>query len=239
MLVSELITSVREDYLDDKADATNYLWPDKAMLRYFTEAERQACNRANLIYDDSTTAYTRITLVSGQSSYAIDPKVTVIENIIFDGKYITKKTKEDMDVLSPTWRTDSGMAGKTIYAVISGRKLRVSPVPDATDAGGYIYLEVYRLPDSSITYTHQEPEIPEENHRDLIYWVLHECYKKQDADTFNQERSDSFLARFNQIFGQPVSVLVRQHQFESPRSLILAPSSYTKTVDSGVDDDNW
>ncbi len=237
MLASAFITTLREDYLADTA--TPYLWDDGSLLRKLTEAERQVCNRADLIYDDSTLAYTRITLVSGQASYSIDPLVTVVENILFAGNYVIKKSKEDMDALSATWRTDTGMAGKTVYAVIAGRKLRFSPLPDATDAGGYVYLETYRLPADAITSTSQEPEIPEENHRDLIYWVLHECYKKQDADTFNQEKSDYFLARFNQIFGEPVSAKVRQHQFESPRSLILAPSSYTKKSMAGVDDDNW
>ncbi|MDD4995781.1 MAG: hypothetical protein PHW53_04960 [Patescibacteria group bacterium] len=237
MLASSLITTIREDYLNDAT--AEYLWSDANLLRKLTEAERQSCNRADLIYDDSTTAYTRITLVNGQASYNIDPIVTVVENIIFDNNYVIKKAKEDMDAISATWRTDSGMAGKTVYAVISGRKLRISPVPDATDAGGYVYLETYRLPADAITSTSQEPEIPEENHRDLIYWMLHECYKKQDADTFNQEKSDYYLARFNQIFGEPVSAKVRQHQFESPRSLILGPASYTKTISTGVDDDNW
>lgn len=237
MLVSSLITTLREDYLNDAV--AEYLWSDAGLLRKLTEAERQACNRADLIYDDSTLAYTRITLVDGQASYSIDPKVTVIENIIFDNKYVTKKTKEDMDSVSSTWRTDSGMAGKTIYAVISGRKLRISPVPDATDAGSYIYLETYRLPAVDITLTTQEPEIPKENHRDLIYWVLHECFSLPDMDTYNPQKAAEYLGRFNQIFGDPVSAKVRQHQFESPRSLILAPASYTKTISTGIDEDDW
>ena len=235
MQVSKLITQVREDYIDD-ADSSKYLWSDASLLRKFTEAERQACNRANLIYDDSTY-YTRLTLVSGQANYDIDPKITVVENIIFDGDVVVKKTREELDRLQPTWRTDTGMAGKVIYAVITGKQIRFNYIPDATDAGTYVYLEVYRLPDADIVTASQEPEIPEEYQRDLIYWVLHECYKKQDVDTFNQEKSDYFLARFDEVFGPYVSARVRQHQFENPRSTHVRPISYTSSTQTVTDFD--
>ena len=235
MQAGSLMETIREDYLDD---TESKLWSDKRLFRALTEAERQSCNRANLIYDDSTSSYTQITLVNAIGSYSFNSKITVIDNILFAGQYVLRKTKEEMDVISSTWRTDTGMTGNTIYAVISGRKIRFSPIPDATDAGELVSLEVYRLPDDDIININQEFVIPEENHRDLIYWVLHECYKKQDADSFNQEKSDYYLARFNQIFGEPVSAKVRQHQFESPRILTLRPAPYTKaTVTS--DDDNW
>lgn len=235
MLPSDLITTARLDYLDDKADP--FLWDDKSLLRKISEAERQVCTRGDLIYDDTTAGYTKITLVNEQASYSFSQKLTVIENILFDGVIIEKKTKSQMDVISATWRTDAGMTGKVIYAVISGRKIRFSRIADATDAGKVVSLEVYRLPDEDITSTCQEFEIPEENHRDLIYWVLHECYKKQDADSFNQEKSDYYLERFNEVFGEPVSAKVRQHQFESPRTLSFTPSSYFKP--SEVSDTDW
>ena len=235
MQVSSLITTIREDYLFEISNS-EFLWDTPSLLRKLTEAERQTCNRGNLIYDDSTPSYTRIKLVSGKSSYDIDPKVTVIETIMLGDKHIEKRTKEELDRLIPTWRTDTGMLHTTIFAVISGRKIRFTPMPDAVDAGSFVNLEVFRLPDEDITSTGQEPEIPEEFHRDLIYWVLHECYKKQDADTYNQERSDYFLNRFNQIFGEPVSAKVRQHQFESPRSLVFRLTSYFKKTTSTAQD---
>jgi hypothetical protein len=225
MQISSLITIVREDYLDDTSTQKPE-WSPASLLRKFTEAERQACNRANLIYDNTTTQYTRITLVSGRASYTIDPKVTVIENVIFDGNVLVKKTQDDIEKLQPTWRTDTGMLDQTVYYFIKGRKLIFSRIPDATDAGEVVTLEIYRLPDVDITSTAQEPEIPEENHRDLIYWVLHESYRKQDADDFNQEKSDYFRGRFEEIFGPYVPAKVRQHQFENPRSTTVRPVAY-------------
>jgi len=236
MFISTLIDTVRQDYTRDN-NSDKFAWDDKSLFRKFTEAEKQACNRANLIYDDSNTEYTQITLVSGQASYSLSPKLTVIENIIFDGNVIVKKTKEEIDRLTPTWRTDTTLTGNVIYAIVSGRTIRFNRVPDATDAGKIIYLEVYRLPDVDISYLAQEPEIPEEHHRDLIYWVLHECYKKQDLDAFDKEEPDYNLSRFNQIFGEPVSAKVRQHQLENPKSTLIRPVSYfNKTQTSNFDD---
>jgi len=128
MQISELITTIREDYLDD-TDTTKPGWSDASLLRKFTEAERQSCNRANLIYDNSNNYYTRMALISGTASYTIDPKITAIENIIFEGNVVVKKTREEMDRLQPTWRTDAGMAGKVVYAIITGKKLRFNYVP--------------------------------------------------------------------------------------------------------------
>lgn len=227
MLIKDLIETVRCDYLED-TNADKYLWSDHSLLRKFSEAERQACNRGNLIYDDSTPQYTQIKLVNGKASYAFDSKLTIIENIFINGTEVIRKSKDELSLYSPTWRTDTGMLGKTVMAVISGRTIRFTPEPDAIDAGTIVTLEVYRLPDAEIISMHQEPEIPAENHRDLIYWVLHECYKKQDADSFNQEKSDYYLKRFNEIFGDYVSAKVRAHQFEEPRNrIILRPTPYT------------
>jgi hypothetical protein len=226
MKVSDLITIIREDYCRD-TNTKRPEWTDASLIRKFDAAQKQACNRANLLFDDTTTAYTRITLVSGRASYDIDPRVTTIEGVIFDGDKLTQKTQEELDRTQPTWRTDTGMLNKTVYFVIRGRKIRFNYVPDATDAGEVITLEVYRLPDEDIKSTSQEPELPEENHRDLIYWVLHENYRKQDADDFNQEKSDYFLGRFTEIFGPFVPARVRQHQMENPRSTTVRPTAYT------------
>lgn len=226
MRISELITIVREDYTED-TNSDNYLWSDASLLRKFNEAQKQACNRTNLLFDDTTSSYCRITLVSSKSTYTIDPKITVIENIIFDGDKLVQKTAEELDKLQPTWRTDTGMLNKVVYFTIRGRSIRFNYVPDATDSGEVITLEVYRLPDVNLLSTSQEPEIPEENHRDLIYWVLHECYKKQDVDTFNQEKSDYYRARFEEIFGNYVPARVRQHQMENPRTTTIRPIAYT------------
>ena len=98
---------------------------------------------------------------------------------------------------------------------------------------GTLSLEVFRGPEIDSINLSYEPEIPAEFHRDLIYWVLHEAYKKQDSDSFDQERGDYYLARFVEIFGRLVPAEVRLNLLEEDKSLILRPIAYaaTQTID--------
>lgn len=238
MQISELLEAARNDYLDDKT--AEFLWTSPAMLRYFTEAERQACNRADLIYDDVTPQYTQIKLVAGQASYKFHSKITVIERFIWNGLPLPKYTKDELDVKQPTWRTDIGLINKSPSVLVQGHTIRIVPSPVSEDIllAPNLLLETYRLPAVDITDFAQEPEIPCEYHRDLIYWVLHEAYKKQDADTFNQEKSDYYLARFTEVFGPVVPARVRQHQFETDRSLQIQPFAYTRKL-THADSEDW
>jgi len=234
MKAGDLITVIREDYTEDN-DSAKYLWSNESLLRKLNEAQRQVCTRGNYLFDDSTPDYTQITLIEGVRSYLIDPKVTVIENVILNNLPLIKKTKEELDRDVSTWRTDTKIDGNTVYYMISGRNLILSRAPDADDAGTVVYMDVYRLPDEDIKTESQEFEIPEEYHRDLIWWVLYECYGKRDIDSFDNDKATEYLVMFNTIFGEPVSAKVRQHQFESPRSLVIRPITNTRVAE----DTDW
>lgn len=237
MNIGQLITTVRTDYLDDSV--SGYLWDDAFMYRSFTEAERQACNRQFLIFDDSTSAYTEITLASGTTTYDVSQKVNKIEAVIFDDVQADRVSKHEIERTTPTWRSLTGMTGKPIQYVMRGHKIRFIPSPDADDDGKTVYMEVFRLPAADVTASDYVPEIPEEYHRDLIYWVLHEAYKKQDADTFQQEKADYYLARFTEVFGEYIPAEVRLNQMEQDRSLTLRPVAYTTKLTQTSDDDDW
>jgi hypothetical protein len=240
MFTRDLIRILREDFLDDN-NSRKYLWDDPSLLRRLTEAEKQVCNRVDVLFDDSTPRYCHIVLVEGVASYDLSHKLTRLEKVVFDSNILVKTTNDDLDIEQPTWRTDTKLTDNTVKFVVRGRKIRFNRVPDATDAGKIVYLEVYRLPDQEIRSENQTFEIPEENHRDLIWWVLHECYKKQDADTFDQEKANQHLERFNEVFGEPIPANVRQHQFESPESLHILPTPYITKRAHGVssDPDIW
>jgi hypothetical protein len=128
--IADLITIVREDYLDDAV--TPYSWSDSFLLRTFLEAERQACNRANLIYDDSTAAYAQIALKNGVSTYTINAKVNVLEHVGLNGVELVKKSKSELDYRNPTWRAQAGLKNKTVQYSMRGRDLRIIPTPDAS-----------------------------------------------------------------------------------------------------------
>ena len=236
MLVSEGISICSEDYMDD---ADNSLWNKASLIRFFAEAERQACNRSNLIYDDSTTAVVEVTLVDGQATYALSQKITYIETVLFEGNNVVHKTKEELDREVTDWRTITGMTGNTINAFVRGRNIRFSPIPDATDAGKIVYLEVYRLPVTDVNSVDDTFEIDTEYQRDLIYHVLYECYSKRDEDTEQLQRAQFYRAKFEEIFGNYVSAEIRLNQFSGPKSLKLRPIRYTANLHREADSSDW
>lgn len=275
MNIGELMDIVRADYLDDAN--SGHLWPDTFLLRSFREAERQACNRANLLFDDSTRQLTQIKLLDGKASYPLSQKVNVIQYVGLGGVQIHQKSEEELNRKFPAWRTLTGLTKACPWFLVRGRNIRFVPTPTASQdatfvqdgvplggvdalgdavpllAGdtwyntatavlsvfdgavwtanpnavlGVVQLEIFRAPLVECVDESYEPEIPEAYHRDLIYWVLHEAYKKQDGDTFNQERADYFLARFTQVFGDYVPAKVRLNQLEQDNSLTVRPAAY-------------
>lgn len=245
MDVSELVEIIREDYLDDVfagwQDATDaekddqFIWSDRALLRYITEAQRQACNRTDFLYDD-TSEITEITLQAGVRDYVFSTKINAIEEVVFDDKIVEHISKEDRDRRYKTWRTDTGMTDKPVQYIIRGRKMFFHPMPDAVDAGKIVNLSIWHQPLDAIEAIDDELVIPEEFHRDLVWWVLYEAYSKQDADGYDKEKGLGYLAQFNQVFGEYVPSEVRLNQLQEPETLFVRPVSI---MPSSNDRDEW
>jgi len=234
MKIEDLILIARSDYLDDEVGGQ--LWNDDFMFRAFVEAERQACNRQNFLFDDDIT----FTLVNGKTSYKIPSRLTRLGKFIFESNVLGHLSKHEIERTDPAWRSREGMTGNVVQYVITSRKVRFIPSPAIDDDGLKVTLEAFRLPKKDIIDENYTPEIPEEYHRDLLWWVLHSAYKKQDADTFDQERSDYYLSRFTESFGEYIPAEVRNNQMEQASSLHLMPTRNTiKMTSSSSIDDAW
>lgn len=240
-----MITILREDYLDDTfsgwqsaSDAEKedqFLWSDSALLRYITEAQRQACNRTDFLFDDTSFP---ITLVAGTHTYPISNKITFIEHVDFDNsKDVVHMSMEEVKRLNSDWRTRSGMTGQDLSYTIRGRNMRVYPIPDSVDTGKILTIDTYRLPLESLTSISDELEIAEEFHRDLIWWALYEAYSKQDADGYDKAKGLDYLAQFNQAFGEYVPSEVRLNQLQEDSSLRTRPVDYIGGSSSTTDPD--
>lgn len=230
MFAHELVTIIREDYLRDAAEP--YLWSDDSLYRYLAEAERQACRREDLIYDDTLT----ITLRSGVAAYELDRLITNIDTALIGTSRLQFMNKGELERRVTDWRTVSGLsnAGRNIYAVVRGYTVTLSPIPNDDDAGKLLELEVYRLPEAQTIGDYYSFEIPPEFHRDLIYWALHECYLKQDADTYDPNRAMMYLQRFNEVFGETVNTGIRINGLQEPDAFLVRP--YDTRVPSGLID---
>lgn len=246
MEIGELITTLREDYLDDVFEgwesATDdekegqFLWSDAFLIRSLSEAQKQACNRTDFLYDDSSKI-TKITLIDGQSTYSIDPLITFVEYAGFDGEEVELLSKHELQRQNAQWRTLTGMTGNKVYCIMRGHSVRFVPAPNSTDNGKIVSLEVYHLPKEPIESSGDDLVIPEEYQRDLIWWVLYEAFSKPDTEVFNPEKGKGYLKMFTDIFGESVSSEVRMNQYNQRRSLIVRPVAYTN--DFTTDDNEF
>ena len=244
MNITDLITIIREDYLDDTFSGwqtatqtekdDQFLWSDAALLRYINEAQRQACNRSNFLYSNSTF---NITLQSGINTYTISPKITQVDMIVYNNKPVVHMSKDDFERTYPEWRTTTGIGTNDAIWLMRGRTLQIHPIPDAVDNGSILYIESYHLPLNDIVSDQDVLVIPEEYHRDLIWWVLYEAYSKQDADSYDKERGLGYLQKFEYVFGEYIPSEVRINQMQESNSMIMRPIDYMKGHRSYYDPD--
>jgi hypothetical protein len=227
MTIAELLNLTRGIYLTEGVG--DFLWIDSISLSMFSEAQRQACNRTDFIYEELT-----IPLVNGTALYTLNSRITRLNNVMFEGLPVIKTTPTALDYTNSTWRTDTAMSGKECSYVVRGNQLRFVPAPALADNGLVVTLECYTLPAANFTLMTDVPVIPAEAHRYLIYWVLHEALNAIDI-----KRSEYYLERFNERFGETVSARVRQHQLEDGLSTVVSAFNYNNTSQRDSVIDNW
>lgn len=206
MNIESLIEVYRKDFTDDKANKNR--WSDEFCLRSFSEAQKQACNRVDLLFDNSLY----LILKNGRSTYLLPERLTRLVDLTMGGIAIRKVLPTQ---LKSDWRSQTGFSESTDKCyIIRGNQVTFVPAPDAVDDNLTVYVEGYVIPDDFVSMT-QEPEIPIEYHKDLVHWVLYEGYSNDDKDAKDEIKSQTHFAEFNRRFGPPVSSSVRQHQLES------------------------
>lgn len=229
MTGTEIILSAREDFLDDAV--VPYLWPDNLLERYLNSAEKEASRRASLLFDDSTANDSEATplplcslaVVAGTGTYAISKKILRILNCVpaSTSKSIEKKTEDWLDDFYPTWRDAEG---DPVYYLEEKNRIRLVPQPVNNDT---MQLTVVRLPLADMTIAGAEsPEIPEEFHEDLIEWICHLAYLKQDSETEDLSRSNMYESKFTQKFGPKLSAITEINRRRKPRNKSLRPKEF-------------
>lgn len=237
MRVSEIITQLREDYLDDTlgVDTNDSLVSEKALVRFADEAQKESCRRMDMIYDQDTAAICTINFLANGQGLALDKRITKLERVMLDGVELIKKSESELKARNPAWLTYTGTP--TCY-YIKQRKIYLHPIPVIV---GVLNLAVYRLPLSDIRSTATAFEIPDEFQPDLIYWMLYRTYNLRDEDLHDPKNAALYFEQFTQNFGKPVPADVRIHQFESPASQSLRPAtgySFTNNTETDPDFDS-
>lgn len=223
MNTGDLLSELRENILHDRSDqvagVTDRLWSDATLIRYMNEAQRRFARKSLIIRDNSSDA-TKVTLVTGQELYTLDPSVLAV----ISAKYSTDRndlaraghsalgsyTQPDSYFFDPSqlsslppgkvlaYSTDETVSADD-YDSMSVVTLRVYPAPDVTQNGALLRLRIVRLPMTplSLAALKAYPEIPEDHHLDMLDWAAYLALRIVDGDGGMPERAAEFRASFD------------------------------------------
>lgn len=172
MNLGELLEHTRKHVLRDTAQP--YLWPDELLILYFNDAQDQFARRTHCL-SDSESDFTFIETEAGVASYALDPRVIFVAEIVDEtGHPVRDRSRRQI-----VRRFGEGrpVAFTTDASV---KTLRLHPTPDKA----YVLdLLVARRPLNKLVDETDEPEIPEQHHLDLCDWVVYRCLRNNDPET--------------------------------------------------------
>jgi hypothetical protein len=203
MILADLIAAFRAR-ADDTAKP--YLWRDQQILDWLNEAETEACERGTLLRDSQTSSVCELSIQAGEGEYALHPSVIRVLRV----KPAQARTPlpfialTELDDRYSDWEKQTNTP--TFWTLLQPGVMRFVPIPKADDE---VRLIVLRRPLQPIPFSDSAtPEIPERYHSYLISWALHRAFQQRDADSYDETRSQAFLAEFERIFGERVSAYV-------------------------------
>lgn len=202
-----------------------YLWTDQFVTDALNEAEREACVRSRLIFDDSTTDVCEISVTSGTGRYSPHKSVDVVETAYVTDAYGITYSLEIIDQVTlvrryPRWHDES--SGVPAYLIHNEKTITLFPTPDADYT---LSIGVFRLPIADMEVTVDEPEINEVHHNGLIDWVEFRAFSIPDVDTYDQKKSERAEAAFIRRFGIRVDANVRRKHREN-RAHVVRPIEF-------------
>ena len=195
MTLAELMARFRREEKDNVAP---YIWADEDLTAWLNEAEEEACRRALLLVDSTSTAAAAV-YAAGALGVKLHDSVIYVRRATLASSSIplTPRVSRTMDEEIPGW--EASMASNPIAFVPDWQTgyLRFWP-PSA--AAGSIKMTVVRTPMSPMAVSGDEPEIRSQYHSYLLDWVRFRAYDVMDADRFDPMKSasnyTSFSARF-------------------------------------------
>ncbi len=205
MNLKQLRDSARLRLFDTKLD---YLWSDDELNDFINQAINEAVIRSRSILDSTTPECSRIAVVAGKNEYPVHDAVFQITRVFstVDNQALQKTSFNDLDEYLSDWQTSTGKPTHYVddlnhYGADGDAKRSITlfPIPDVSNI---LNLTVYRTPLGDLDNDFDTPEISVFQHPDLLYWVLHLAYMKQDSDAFDIAKSMEFDQRFTLCFGE-------------------------------------
>lgn len=172
------------------------------------------------VIGDASKAIARVCVVDGTSTYALSSKVFKVKGCYLnsDKQALIPTTEGWLERNYSGWRSATGTPR---YYVEERGQIMLVPQPASSLNNGtgkdMLYLSVYRLPLVALSQaTDGTPEIPEEFHFALVYWVCALAYAQQDANAVDANKASWHEMQFENKFGRKMSA----HDEEMRRKLV-------------------
>lgn len=202
------------------------LWNDDEANLYANEAVKEAAERAKLIFDDKTSTVCSIAGKADTAVYKLHPSIFEVESCTWDGRFLGQKSRSTLDE-EPIYTGYRRYGWDTFGTPMDWRNLKGNPdffifeqnaqtvtLARCPTRAAPIKLTVYRYPLDPMVADEDEPELPERYHYDLIDWMAHLAYLKQDTETFDPQAAKRAESDFVKNFGVKLDANVRRQQRE-------------------------
>lgn len=194
-----------------------FLVSSEDVALYASEAEREACVRAKLLFDSTTTEVVEYPVSANQGVIDLHAAVDVITSARFlsgSGGRWRELELTGLDWVEEQCDWQGRRSSKPSHLVHLRKQVRIWPTPSMA---GTLRLDVYRLPLLPMEDPDDEPEIDEEHHEGLVNWMLHKAFSRPDAELFDLQRAANSLGMFIEQFGERDTAEVRRRHRERRR----------------------
>lgn len=210
MNLQELLHELRCNILRDTSDEVNarnvmQLWDDPTLVRYINDAQSRFAVDTCLLRDETTPEVTRVTLVEGQESYAMDQRVIAVYGVRTTNRHLSRTTyaglfsnRGDLTLGDVRVGPTTHGAPRMFYTDRESGKLGVYPAPDAEYAGQVLIMRVARKPLNRLELDNLKgvPEIPEEFHLDMLELAAWRALRNHDVDAENMNKASMHKKRY-------------------------------------------
>lgn len=217
----QLYDRFRSD-VDDVVET--FLWSDDEVFGYMGDAQQMLCRLTGGLRD-ATSAVTQLAVIDGEPWVDLDPSILRVRSaeLLSTHRPVRILSYEDQAAAPlsanswpANWSTEMYLDGPVTAAIIGmeEEKLRLIRIPVADDT---LSLLVDRLPLQAFEALPEAFEVRAEHHLALLLWMKHLAYGKQDAETFDKNKSSEMGAAFGAYCAKALDE--KQRRNHKPRLL--------------------
>lgn len=214
MTFKELLQAAREELSDTEGNKdSDFSLTRSRALRYFNEAQSEACRRSRLLIDTDTAEICTVAIKAGQPVYVLDERVVKIISgrIIGRSNQLERMFRSDMPA---GWQDHAGTVTAWVNDYATG-KIRLYRSPESA---GVLQLEVQRTALVDMKSDADRPEIPIRYHYGLINYVVAKMRGDDDTETYDPRKAALAMSAFDAEFGVKRSAQSEAYEASQPYS---------------------